>query len=242
MNPEVAVSIPSSPLPLAVIQLALEPELAANRAKIEAFVAAAARKGCRLVVTPKCALYAPPDEAKFVIENAVHTMLDTVLANQVFLVLNLMDRASDDEPLGPALRVIAPDGSVIAPEEGAAPPMPYGAFEIDGIGCLAIARDEGFARTPGHLSALENAQVVIDCANAALGERGGAERPWYVSEARQHGAHVVFANTATRPGEPEPPHLIETTGQSAVAAPNGASLAIANGEPDQLLIATIEAT
>src|SRR5262245_15574929 len=97
-----AVAHPANPprtLRVGVVQVALEPTLAANRDKIVRFLGAGGQHGCRVVVFPETALFWPAGTPKSEIDAAVETVRQAVDASNVYaLVGGLYKRDEQEKP------------------------------------------------------------------------------------------------------------------------------------------------
>ena len=76
-------------LTMGLAQMSLEGTLAGNRDKIIQFIQEAKSKGCRVVVFPEGALFAPPDTKKAGIDSAIAVIQKEAAANEIYVILNM---------------------------------------------------------------------------------------------------------------------------------------------------------
>ena len=241
-------------LTVGVVQLALEAQLAANRAKIVRFVHEAAGRGCRVVVFPEGALHAPPETPAAQIDAAVADICAAARAAGIYVVTGLTYKRTDPSagsesalsaaqgqaaPLNQRLLVIEPDGEIaLVYDKIWGDPLANDVprpFTIDGVVCGSAICADRWARGIEELPAMAGAQVLFECSSNWLREWvADLDHFWCQPRARRTGAYVVFANTM------EPPAGKPRHGHSAVIAPDGRVVATAGDDPDRLLVATLD--
>lgn len=230
-----------SQLRLAVAQPAVAASLAANRDKIVDAIAAAAASGCRVVVFPEGALGAPADTPGRSIAQAVAAIGAAAGAHRIHVVLGLLDRRSEDEPLHNRLLVFDDRGRTqLAYDKlwGDARfqrlPLP---FAVDGVAMAATICADRWIRAVEELPVALGARVLIECSNNHAVE-WVEDLGWYWQQPRalRNGVFVVLANTAPGGGA----NLDDAHGHSAVVAPDGRLLQAAGAEADRLLVADLD--
>ena len=211
-------------LRIGVAQLALEATLEANRDRIRGFVAAAASRGCRAVVFPEGALDSPEGTPKQAIAGAVEVVRDAAREHRIHVLLGLMDRRSDDEPLHNRRLVLDDRGpTLLAYDKLWADPRFHRIpepFQVDGIPMAAAICADRWIRAVEELPVALGARVLVECSNNyAVEWVDDLGWYWQVPRARRNGVFVVLANTSrgSKSGH----------GHSAVIAPDGSLLAAA---------------
>jgi predicted amidohydrolase len=184
-------------LTVGVVQMALEPDLAANRDKMVRFVAAAKARGCRVVVFPETALYSDPATPKATIAAAFDAVRRAAADHAVYVLACGRSVRNDGEKPNERLLVVGPDGRVLQTYDKLWSDARFndcpGPFPIDGIPCSAAICADRWIRGVEELPA---AQILFECsnnyANEWLPDLGWY---WYAPRAVRNQAFVVFANT-----------------------------------------------
>ncbi len=228
-------------LVMGLVQMSLEGTLAGNRDKIIQFIQEARSKDCRVVVFPEGALFAPPDTTKEDIDFAIAVIQKEAAANEIYVILNMHYRQTDEGKLFYSLMVIDPEGKVIQwyhknPDK-AAP----GGFFIDDIPCSAMICSDRWSREIEELPVMSGSKILFECSNNyAIEWVPDLEWFWYVPRALRNNVYAVFVNTARNPDFEEFEHLNDSHGHTAVIAPDGSLVSALGEEPDQLLVTTID--
>lgn len=237
-------------LTIALGQVALEPSLEANRDKLRGLIRQARARGCRVVVFPETALYAPPGTSRAAIDAAVAELAAEAARQEVYVLVGSPYRRQPEEKPFERLLVLDPQGRIVLnyPKLWSdvrfqdAPPL----FHLDGVPCAAILCADRWLRGVEDLPVMAGARILFECSNNYANEWiDELQWYWYVPRALRNGVYVVFANTAPcqlPPDPPEEPQAPLGHGHSAVFAPDGTPLAALGQERDQLLVATLDLT
>ncbi|MCI0463951.1 MAG: carbon-nitrogen hydrolase family protein [Gemmataceae bacterium] len=233
--------VPPTKLTVGIVQLALERDLTGNRDKMLRFLGQAKAKGCRVVVFPETALYAPRETARAEIDAALANLRKAADAHDVYVIFCVKYKRNDTERSFERLLVLDPDGRILHSYDKLWADARFnnvpGLFAIDGILCSATICADRWIRGVEELPAMKGSQILFECSNNYANEWiEDLGWYWYVPRALRNQAYVVFANTAKENrGEGKLGH-----GHSAVIAPDGSLVASAGEESDRLLVATLD--
>src|SRR5262245_54279239 len=97
-------------LTLGVVQTALEQDLAGNRDKIVRFIGQAKAQGCRVVVFPETALYAPPPTPRADRDAAIEAVRRAAAPNGVCVIFCTKYKRDDQDKPSERLLVFDPQG------------------------------------------------------------------------------------------------------------------------------------
>ncbi len=232
---------PPKSLKMGIVQVALEPTLAENQAKIARFIRQAKSQGCRVVVFPETSLYWQPEATKEQIDAAVEALRKEVAASDLYALIGGPYKRSEKDKPFERLLVIDPRGEIIQTYNkmwydarfGDCP----GLFEIDGVPCAASICADRWIRSVEELPAMAGAKILFEVSNNFdnewLADLGWF---WYVPRAVRNSAFVVFANTAKEDrAQKTPGH-----GHSAVIGPDGSMVASLGEESDKLLVVDLD--
>ena len=231
-------------LTLGIAQMALEPELRQNLAKMAIMIRQAKLKQCRAVFFPEAALTCAPDTPKIEIELGLQALAEDARENEIYVAFGYLDKRSDDTRLFNALKVYNPLGEEILHYEkmfdvkrGTSPHL----FEVDGVSFGAIICADRWLRGVEDGPAFQGAQVLVEFSNN-FADEWLPDQKWFWPRPRavRNGVFSVFVNTAQYEDYRDHPHLVDGHGHSAVFAPNGQQVAAFGGEVDQLLICDID--
>ncbi|MFC1719034.1 nitrilase-related carbon-nitrogen hydrolase [Candidatus Poribacteria bacterium] len=228
-------------LTMGLVQMSLEGTLTGNRDKIVRFIQEARSKDCRVVVFPEGALFAPPDTSKKDIDSAIAVIQEAAVANEIYVILNMHYRKTDEDKLFYSLMVIGPEGKVVQwyhKNPGEAAP---GGFFIDDIPCSAMICSDRWSREIEELPVMSGSKILFECSNNyAIEWVPDLEWFWYMPRALRNNVYAVFVNTARNPNFEKFEHLNDSHGHTAVIAPDGGLVSALGEEPDQLLVTTID--
>jgi len=225
--------------------MALEASLAENRDKIIRFINKAKSQGCRLAVFPEGALTGPPETGISEINDAVSAIKNAVDELDIYVMFGAKTKKVEHGKSFNWMLVIDREGREILDYEKLfdvpTAQMPD-LFYIDGVPCSAMICADRWLRGVEELPVMKGAKVVFELSNNYDTEWiSDLQWYWYVPRAIRNSTYVVFANTA----DPlqlsgRPAYLNRAHGHSTVIAPEGKRLLAAGGEPDQLLVTTID--
>jgi predicted amidohydrolase len=231
-------------LTLGIAQIALEPELRQNLAKMNIMIRQAKLKQCRAVLFPEAALTCSPDTLKIEIDLGLQALARSARENGIYVAFGYLDRASDESQLFNSIKVFDPQGEEIlhydkmwTVKKGSSPKL----FEIDGVSFGAIICADRWLRGIEDVPAFCGAKVLVEFANNFADEwLPDQEWFWYRPRAVRNGVFSVFVNTAQHANYRDHAHLVDGHGHCAVFAPDGQCVASLAGEVDQLLVCDID--
>jgi predicted amidohydrolase len=244
IGPFIAVAAHAAPpnkLKIGVAQLALEPTLAASKAKIASFIRQARDCGCRVVVFPETSLFAPPGTPAAEIDAAVTDLQKLVDASDLYALIGGVYQRDGKEKPFERLLVIDPEGRIVQTYNK----MWYdarfqncpGLFEIDGVPCAATICADRWIRSVEDLPAAAGAKILFEVSNNYADEwLSDLGWFWYVPRAVRNQAFVVFANT----GSEDRAQLTPGHGHSAVISPDGKFVNALDTASDQLMVAELD--
>jgi len=233
-------------LTLGIAQMALEPELRQNLAKMAIMIRQAKLKQCRAVFFPEAALTCAPHTPKIEIDLGLQALADHARKNGIYVAFGYLDRVSDEGRLFNAVKVFDPQGEEILHYEkmwdvkkGSSPIL----FEIDGVLFGAIICADRWLRGVEDLPAFGGAKILVEFSNNFADEwLPDQEWFWYRPRAVRNGVFSVFANTAQFEDYRDHGHLVDGHGHSAVFGPDGHCVSALANEVDHLLVCDIDPT
>ncbi len=233
-------------LTLGIAQMAIEPTLRQNLAKMGMMIRQAKLKQCRVVFFPEAALTCSPETPKIEIVLGLQAIADHARKNGVYVAFGYLDRLSDDDRLFNAVKVFDPQGKEILHYEkmwdvkkGASPIL----FEMDDVLFGAIICADRWLRGVEDGPAFEGAKVLVEFSNNFADEwLPDQEWFWYRPRAVRNGVFSVFVNTAQFEDYCNHAHLVDGHGHSAVFAPDGQCVSALASEVDHLLVCDIDPT
>ena len=231
-------------LTLGIAQIALEPELRYNLAKMAIMIRQAKLKQCRAVFFPEAALTCAPHTPKIEIDLGLQALAQDAQENGIYVAFGYLDRHSDTSPLFNAMKVYDPRGQEILHYEKMwdvkKGPLPN-LFEIDGVPFGAIICADRWLRKVEDGPAFMGAKVLVEFSNNFADEwLPDQEWFWYRPRAVRNGVFSMFVNTSQLDGYRDHEHLINGHGHSAVFSPDGQCVASLAGEVDALLVCNID--
>lgn len=231
-------------LKLGIVQMALEPALRQNLAKMAIMIRQAKLKQCRAVFFPEAALTCTPDTPKVEIDLGLQALAQDAQENGIYVAFGYLDRKSDESRLYNAMKVYDPQGKEILHYEKMwdvkKGPLPN-LFEIDGVPFGAIICADRWLRGVEDGPAFLGAKVLVEFSNNFADEWLPDQAWfWYRTRAVRNGVYALFVNTAQYDGYRDYEHLVDGHGHSAVFAPDGQNVASLAGEVDTLLVCDVD--
>lgn len=216
-----------------IAQISNEGRLSGNLAKILLFIRKGADQGCRVVVFPEGALSGASTGEAAEMERALADIRKTTASEGIYVVLGGQSSRPGRRPqnwmmtLDPAGReILRYDKLYDEPTSG----MPH-VFSIDGSSSSAIICADRWLRGIEELPIMNGAEISFELSDNFESEWVPALAwYWYVPRALRNGVYVLFANTAGHGKH----------GHSAVIGPDGAVIAAASGNAEELVTAIID--
>lgn len=223
----------SGAVKVGIAQIGLEDRLSENLAKILLFIRKGADAGCRVVVFPEGVLSGASANEPAEMKEALAEIRKATASEGIYVVLG---GKSSRPGRGPQNWMVAVDPAgqeILRYEKLYDEPsarMPH-VFSIGGSSCSAIICADRWLRGIEELPIMNGAELSFELSNnfesewiPALGWY------WYVPRAVRNGVYVLFANTGG-PGR---------HGHSAVIGPDGAVIAAAAENAEELVTAIID--
>lgn len=229
---------------LGIAQMALEPTLRQNLAKMGIMIRQAKLKQCRAVFFPEAALTCSPETPKIEITLGLQALSDQARKNGIYVAFGYLDRASDESRLFNAMKVFDPQGKEILYYEkmwdvkkGSSPIL----FLIDNVLFGAIICADRWLRGVEDLPAFRGANVLVEFSNN-FADEWLPDQEWFWPRPRavRNGVFSVFVNTAQFEDYHGYKHLVNGHGHSAVFAPDGHCVSALADEVDHLMVVDID--
>lgn len=216
-----------------IAQIGTEDRLSENLAKILLFIRKGAAEGCRVVVFPEGALSGASTNEPAETEQALAEIRKAAASGGIYVVLGGKSSRPERRPqnwmvaVDPAgQEILRYDKLYDKPTAG----MPH-VFSIDGSASSAIICADRWLRGVEELPIMNGAEISFELSDNFESEWVPALGwYWYVPRALRNGVYVLFANTAGRGRH----------GHSAVIGPDGAVIAAAAGNAEELVTAIID--
>ena len=240
-----AAGTDSSRLRVAIVQMVQAPTLAANRDRILAGIAEAARRDPRVIVFPEESLMGQGSDDLTVVGAAVAAIRRAAQEKGVYVMFGAATRTKTLTKNVNWMLVIGPDGRDVFRYEKLydqpTAPMP-GVFNIEGIPCNAIICADRWLRGVEEVPIQQGAKVSFELScNSAIEWVAPFEWYWYVPRAVRNNVWVIFANMGnTVSGEVSYPGAHLRHGHSAIIAPDGRMVAGAKDDVATILVEDID--
>lgn len=224
--------------------MAIEAKLIANRDKIVRFIREAKQKGCRLIVFPESALSSEVGITKAEIDTAIETIRTATDENDIYSIVCVLYKKSDEGRLFNSLMVVDPNGRIslryhklydVRPNQ--VPPP----FLVDGIQCSTIICADRWIRGVEEFGALSGSKILIECSdNFAAEWRPELQWFWHVPRALRNGSYSQSVNTATNHDLDHNELENLKHGHTAVIGPDGRFKLATNESPDRMFITIVD--
>ncbi|MDA0711159.1 MAG: carbon-nitrogen hydrolase family protein [bacterium] len=231
-------------LTLGIAQVALEPTLRQNLAKMGIMIRQAKLKRCDVVFFPESALTCEPETLKSEIDSGLQALSDHARMNGICVAFGYLDRSADERPIYNAVKVFGPEGEeklnyakMWDVKSGESPWI----FEVKGVSIGAILCADRWLRGVEDLAAFCGSRILVEFSNNFADEwLPDQEWFWYRPRAVRNGVYSVFVNTAPHDDYRDHAHLVDGHGHSAVFAPDGSCVDALGSEVDRLMVCEID--
>ena len=234
-------------LRVGVVQMALGPTIAENRARIVAGISNAAARGVRVAVFPEAALRGKDGDQPALVGQSVEAIRQAARDARLFVLFGGSTYSTRLKREANWMLVVGPDGrdvfrydKLYDTHEAAMP----GVFHIDGIPCSTMICADRWLRGVEEVPIQEGAQVSFELScNFASEWVAPFGWYWYVPRALRNDVWVIFANTGNKvsgvPDDHSAPRELRH-GHSAIVGPDGQIAAAARDDGETLVIADLD--
>jgi predicted amidohydrolase len=229
----------SGSIRIAVVQMAEDPTVVANRDHILSWVSRAAAERARVVVFPEAALRGREGTPAAEVDQALDAIRAAARSHRLYVVFGGWTPSPRLGKNANWMRVIDPSGretfryDKIYDDHRAAMP---GVFLLDGVPAGAMICADRWLRGVEERPIQQGARLSIELSNNFASEWVPALGwYWYVPRALRNNVWVIFANSGSGPGKPG-------HGHSAIIAPDGSIVASVPDDRETMIVADIDPT